>query len=74
MTNRLNSKCDQKSETHFPGASYPYILRERIQINGRQKAQIEKASAPGLPKFIIAYFVTDYRGTNFVMGYLNRAD
>ena len=32
----------KKVKHTFPGASYPYTLREMIQINGRQMAQIEK--------------------------------
>ena len=36
-------------------------------------AQIAKTSAPGLPKFIILYFGTDYRGPNFFPGYPNIA-
>ena len=73
VTNRLNPKCDQKSQTHFPGDSCPYTLGEIIQINGRRMAQIEKNAAPGLPKFIIVYFVNNYRGPTFFPGYPNRA-
>ena len=36
-------------------------------------SQIEKISAPGLPKFIIVYFGTNYRGPPFFPGYANRA-
>ena len=58
VTNGLDSKCDQKVKRMwrtdsnrnmikkvkhtFPGASYPYTLRERIQINGRRMDQIQK--------------------------------
>ena len=50
-----------------------YTLRERIQINGRRITQIEKMSAPGLPKFIILDSGTYYRLTTFFLGYHNRA-
>ena len=70
----LTQNVIKKVNCNFTGASYPYNSKERIQINGRQMAQMEKkASAPGLPEFIIVDFGTEYRGPNFFLCYPNRS-
>ena len=38
----LTQNVIKKAKHTFPGSSYPYTLREIIQINGRRMAQVEK--------------------------------
>ena len=42
VTNRLEPKCDKKTETHFSGCLLALYSERKIQNNGRWMAQIEK--------------------------------
>ena len=63
----------KKAKLTFLGASYPYTLREIIQINGRQMAQIEKCQHLSYLNLSLYILVTSTEGQSFFLGYPNRA-
>ena len=71
VTNILDSKCDQKSETHFSGYLLPLYFKKKTLNQWSPGGPNWKISASVLPKSIIIDFGTNYRGLTFILGYPN---